>query len=298
MSGSSVPTPHHLGGAWPGAATDLQWQPSEIPSEIEQDYHDTGRGWSVAMPPMQQEPPAFARRMTAGQRRTGGAALGEVGAALVGRLGRYTFNLMLLAIILALLAIPVSMGLARLAALQPQSSPAVAAAKTPRPVPTPYSGYASYRADLFSLSYPKDWTQTTVSHNVSPGGSEQEIDFTSPDKTSFFGVGTLAAVPNDQSQFTLQAVARGFPTAGTTSYVIVGSSSTGKVVDGQSTIEIDFTCDYLVTAQRLVVLHGTALLRTQGLTTYVVMYAAPNNQFSSAQGQTFNPMLASLLLDA
>jgi hypothetical protein len=234
--------------------------------------------------------------MPGGAYLAGGATFSQVALALVGRLTRYTFNLILIAGILVILAIPVSIGLARLTTLHP-NAPAVAAAKTPRPVPTPYSGYASYTSKLFSISYPKDWGNTTSAHQISCGCTQQEADFTSADKTTLFTIGTLAAVPSDQGQSTLQAVARGYLGAAAANYTTIAAPAVGKTVDGKAAIEIDFSCDYLVSAQHMVTLHATALLRTQGLTTYLVIYAAPHDQFAAAQSQTFNPMLASLVLD-
>jgi hypothetical protein len=283
-------------GVWPGAAAGSAQWPGDIPSEIDPNYHDSGRGWSVVAPAMREEAPAFVQRMSSGPRRTTGAAFGEVGAALFGRMARTTFNLTLLAVILAILAIPVSIGLGRLAALRPSAS-AVAASKTPRPVPTAYAGYTLYHTGLFSISYPNGWTEGTTARGVSTGATEQETDFTSPAKTTIFAVGTLPAVVSDQNAPTLQAVASAFPSGNTANYVTIGAPATGKTVDGQATLEVDFTCDYVVSGRQLVNLQGTILLRTQGLTTYVVGYVAPRSQFASVQGQTFNPMVASLRLD-
>jgi hypothetical protein len=285
------------GAAWPGAATDQAQWPADIPSEMDPDYPDRGRGWSVAARPMQEEAPPYVQRMTNSPRRTGGAALSEVGIALFGSMARTTFNLTLLAIILAILAIPVSIGLGKLALLRP-SAPAVAAAKTPHPVATPYAGYASYQNGLFSISYPNGWSKGTASRVIDSVGNEQETDFTSPDKTSIFAVGMLAAVPSDQSRPTLQAVASVFPAGNTANYITIGVPAVGKTVDGQAAIEIDFTCDYIAPGQHLVNLQGTVLLRSQGLTTYMVGFVAPRSQFASVQGQFFGPMLASLRLDA
>lgn len=286
-----------LGRAWPGAATDLPWQQNEIPDEIEPDYHDTGRGWSIAMPAMQEDQPRRMGTMTGGPRRTGGAALGEVGLALLGRLGRYTFNLTLLAIILAILAIPVSMGLARLSSLRPPAKPPAAVSKTAQPVPTPYAGYTSYAGALFSISYPQGWTVATATRDVTPGGSEAETTFASPDKTTFFVMGTFTAVPSDQTQFTLQAVARAFPGGSCANFTAISAIGVGATLAGHPAIKMDFTCDYLPSANHLETLQATALLRTEGLTTYVVIYAAPRGGVSGAQEQFFNPMLTSLRLN-
>ena len=54
--------------AWPSAPADQAQWPDEIPSELDPNYRDTGRGWSVASRPVREEAPAFVQRMSSGPR--------------------------------------------------------------------------------------------------------------------------------------------------------------------------------------------------------------------------------------
>jgi hypothetical protein len=264
--------------------------------DIEDDeYHDTGRGWSVVMPSMGPESPrAFLQSMTGGpgqgMRNTYGAA-----AALVGRMGRLTFNLLLLGIILAILAIPLSIGYLRLSTIR-TASPVRAQPTAAVPTVVAGPGFQSFSAHQFALAYPSGWEHTSSTQSMAQVGSFQEDDFFDPaTSTSLFTVDTMPAVPSDHMQLTLDALAQGYKQGSAAAFTPLSAPQRGVTLDGHAALEDAFTFDYS-TGSKVVSMQGAALAYTQGLTTYVVVYAAPAAQLGAIQKQAFAPMLASFRL--
>lgn len=295
---------HPLGGAWPGTAMDMNVDMGlmgpgyAIENSADDEYHNTGRGWSVAMPNVEPDAPrSFLQSLTGGPARGGYNTYGAAAAAIVARMGRLTFNLVLLAIILAVLAIPISLGLLRLSTIrQLLPIPAHPTAAVPTIVAGP--GFQIYSSPQFGLAYPTGWTHTNSTQSVAQVGTFQQDDFTDPTTaTTIFTVDTLQAVPSDHLQLTLDTLAQSYRRGSAANFTPLSAPAQGGTLAGHAAPEDVFTFDYNMGSKTLS-MQGAALAYTQGLTTYVVIYAAPKAQFGAIQKQTFAPILASLRLPA
>jgi hypothetical protein len=98
--------------------------------------------------------------------------------SLVWRANNTAFNLVLIALVLGILAIPVAIGLKHYADSLPTVLKSTPAASTPEPTPPLASGFAPFQNSLFSIAYPDDWKHTSITRILSTGTAAKIEDFT------------------------------------------------------------------------------------------------------------------------
>ena len=222
-------------------------------------------------------PPAGARRQNRG-------------LALLGGLSRLTFNLVLLGIIIAILAIPISIALARLAS-QPPANVSTLPTPTPRPIPTPYPGYKSFQSGALVMSYPAAWKHGPFAATLDVAGGVQGDLFAQSDTVSL-AVATTGAIPANQLQSILDAGLLHVTQGRTDSFNPLVTPQLGPTLDGVRFWSEEYTFN-LVNAQQTTRMHAVALVANRGAYTYISVYEAPDSQFAGLRSQYFAPMVSS-----
>jgi hypothetical protein len=206
-------------------------------------------------------------------------------ARTVGNVSRFTFNMVLLGLILLILAIPISIGLKHLQQAQPPA-PAQAAA-TVVPTPTLAPGYTGTANALYSVAYPSSW-------KVSPGGATLACGCSLTGQV-FSGAGVTItiyagpAVPADQLAQLQGIAAAAIEPNQTPAPLALNKSVT---YDGSKWLENDYTVA-AVQGNTSVQLEARVLAVDYGATTYLIVATAPRSQFSSANGQYIEAVLRS-----
>jgi hypothetical protein len=269
----------------------------EEPPELDESArYDTGRGYAIVVPTGAD--PASASFL--GQLPPGITRQSSLLSAVVYGLSRFTFNALLLGIILAILAIPTAIGLIRLinssaASLATRTQPTA----TPRPVPTAYPGYQTFRAGAYTIAFPSAWTHTGSSSTITTPDATAplaipEDRFSGPTNVSLV-VGATPLVADDQLQPILDGVAGAYQSgSGTSNFQTVAPARAGPTLDGQPSLLEKFTFVQFVRTQS-VTFEGEALIANpqRGSYTCVLVFLAPQAQFAGLRTQYLAPMLAS-----
>jgi hypothetical protein len=290
--GPTSTPPEPLGRAWPDAAMNMPQVDDDYSLYTrEREYRDTGRGWGVAMPnftegpagsyqPMITEGPAYERQNLYGRAAT----------MVIGRMGRFAFNAMLLGLILAILIIPSLFGIKWFQEQRHVDSPRVTSTHS-APIPTPYPGYQNFQSSTFTMAYPSGWTVTKSTTTIDPYGTAQQVNFTGPANThAILAVEVLPSVPGDQMETTLSHPTHVFNQGTVANIQTVIPEQPGPPISGRPSLLEGFTFD-LITSQQAIPMRAIAESATLGVLTYVVVIAAPGSQFDALFTQYFTPML-------
>ena len=244
-----------------------------------------GHGWHIVTPlnpPDQPQP--FSYLAPAAPRRP------SRGIAVIAGFSRWTFNLLLVGIIVAILAIPISIGLSRLAAQHP---PVVAThpTATPRAIPAPPSGYQQLLINALAIDYPAAWKHGTFSMTLDAAGTVQGNIYANSDHAAF-AVSAIQAIPANTLQQILNMGLLPLNTEPTDSFSPIVTPQLGPTLDVVRWQYEEYTFN-LVTGQTTIRMHAVALVANRGAYTYIIVYQAPDGQFASLQSQYFQPMLDS-----
>jgi hypothetical protein len=213
--------------------------------------------------------------------------------ALITGLSRLTFNLVLLGIIIAILAIPISIGLSHLAAQRPQVV-ATAPVGTPRPLPTPYPGAKLLQTAAFALDYPASWKQGTFTTTLTGAGQSVGVSGTTfqTGGNVTFAIAAFTAQPENVLQDMLSAGLIQVTPGNPDSFSPIDPPHLGPTLDGVRWFTEEFTYN-LVSGRQTTRLQTVALVASRGDTSYLIVYQAPASQFGSDVGPDFQPMLNS-----
>jgi hypothetical protein len=204
---------------------------------------------------------------------------------------RFSFNTILLAIILAILAIPTAIGVMRFG-LFTQPATNTKPTPTPRPVPTPYPGYRTLQAPLYTMAYPAAWQHTTQDQAQRAGYMLREDDFAGSNHVSL-AVATSQTVPRDRLVPLLDSIAASLTDPyQAANFQVLTPTQLGARYDGQQWLFNGFTFE-LSDGKTTVIVQGEALATNYGVGTYVIVFLAPQSQFGDMQSRYLNPMLAS-----
>jgi hypothetical protein len=252
--------------------------------------YDTGHGWSIVTSSVQDDPSRSYLRLNAVQPAVGNLIGGMV-VRILGDLTRFTFNLVLLGIILTILAIPTAIGLSRLSGIT-LPIPWIVVSPTPRPIPTPSSGYHTYKGSTYNIAYPAAWKAATATDPLHLGGSVEQEGFSGPGNVSF-NVGVYNIFPKDQLTSVLETGPKTTYSQGkAANFQVVVTPRPGPTLDGQRWMWEQFTYDW-TDGQRTTTMEAVVLIANQGLYTYIMMYQAPAAQFANTKANTFDPMVGS-----
>ena len=247
--------------------------------------YDTGHGWSIVTSSVQEDPSRSFIRLGAVH-----PSRANIMYRVLTELTHLTFNMILLGIILTILAIPTVIGIARVTGVV-IPVPWHVSAPTPRPIPTPYPGYKTYRTAAFTIAYPSDWKAASSNDPLQIGGTVQEEDFSGPSNVSL-AVGIHVAYPQDQLTGLLEGAPAAFSQGRTANFQVALTPRAGPTIDGHQWLWEEFTFD-LTDGQRTTAMEGATLVVNEGLYTYVIVYQAPAAQFGPMSSQYFNQMLGS-----
>lgn len=248
-----------------------------------------GRGWHIVTPlNTQNSPQPFSYLAPAAPRRPNRTF------ALVTGLSRLTFNLLLLGIVIAILAIPISIGLSKLAG---QHGPVVSihSTATPRTVAPAPPGYKQLLGNALAVNYPATWKHSTFS--MSPGcgcdapQTMQGDIFQNSDDASF-AIAAVQAVPASSLQPILNVGVLPITPERTDSLNMIVTPQLGPTLDGVQWQADEYTFN-LIGAQQTVHMHAVAMAANRGAYTYIIVYQAPDSQFAGLRSQSFQAMLAS-----
>jgi hypothetical protein len=248
---------------------------------------DTGRGYSIVMPAVGASlPPSFLGNQAPPPPRRGGSLL-----AAAGGLSRFTFNAILLTIILAIIAIPTGIGLMRLHVFPPQTPLRAAPPAKTVLVPTPYHGYQTLRGAGFTLAYPLHWSHGTSSLTLASSGYSGSVPLNTLANGSdtSVAVASLPVVPANQLQGMLDAVANAYA-SGYANFQKLSPPATPRV-GGTSWQAEAFAFDK-VEANNSVTIRAEVLVANHGLHTYILVLRAAQSQFDAMYSQYFARILA------
>lgn len=204
---------------------------------------------------------------------------------------RFSFNTILLAIILAILAIPTAIGVMRFG-LFTQPTASTKPTPTPRPIPTPYPGYRTLKSPLYTIAYPAGWQYTAQDQAQRAGYILREDDFAGSSHVSL-AVATTQTVPRDRLVPLLDSIAASLTDPyQAANFQVLSPTQAGPRYDGQQWLSNGFTFE-LSDGKISVVVQGVALATNYGVGTYVIVFLAPQSQFGDMQNRYLNPILAS-----
>lgn len=285
MRGQPIP----LDDAWQQAVSKGPPTPRggmPYPGELA-DRHNTGRGWSIVMPVSSQASSQSYLAVGPVRLDTPGARL----TAALRHVTHFSFNMILLAIILTILAIPTAIGVVRFGLLN-QPAANTKPTPTPRPIPTAYPGYRTLRTTLYTIAYPLAWHHTVQDQAQRAGYALQEHDFATTNHVSL-AIATSQTVPQDRLVPLLDSIAVSLSDPyQAANFQILSPTQPGPTLDGQQWLSNGFTFD-LSDGKTTVVIQGEALATNYGVGTYVMVFLAPQAQFGDVQNRYLRPMLAS-----
>jgi hypothetical protein len=210
------------------------------------------------------------------------------GRRILRRANTAMFNLVVIALVLGILAIPVVIGLHHIADLQPTLLKSTPSALPPEATPQLAQGYSGLITGQFSIAYPSDWKHTSAAVTLATGTATHIEDFVGQGDQEVI-VGTAATVPADELSPLVDAAAQLH-----TQQAVLQALGAGlnRTYDGQRWIENDylFTRVQGNTATQMAV---RALAVDVGATTYFVVAYGPQKSFPSVNSTYIEPMLAS-----
>jgi len=202
-------------------------------------------------------------------------------------------NLLLIALVLCILAIPVVIGLHHLQVIQPTDITPNSPAPTAVPTPALAAGFAGFKNSLLSIAYPSGWTHSSQAATLSTGTPAHLDDFSgsgTAGSNEEVIVGTATAVPSDELTQLIDAAAR---TRLLSQEVLQPlAPNLHKTYDRQQWMENDYTYTHLQ-GNANVVIEVRALVVDVGATTYFIVAYAPQASFGSANATQLEPMLRS-----
>lgn len=244
-----------------------------------------GHGWHIVTPLNDQNPPLpFSYLAPVAPRRQSRSI-----AAIAG-LSRLTFNLLLLGIIIAILAIPISIGISRLGS---QHAPVVVThpTATPRPIAPPPPGYQQLRTSALAIDYPATWKHGTFLMTLDAAGTVQGDIFQNSDHASF-AIASVQAIPATSLQQILNMGILPITAEPTDSFSPIVTPQLGPTLDSVRWQTEEYTFN-LVSGQQTIHMHAIALVANRGTYTYIIVYQSPDSQFAGVQSQNFQLMVAS-----
>lgn len=243
-----------------------------------------GQGWNIVMPandPNQQvsfvAPPTNARRPN--QR-----------LAYVLGLSQLTLNLVLLAIIIAILAIPLSIAYSRLSELAHPTLVSRPTA-TARAIPAPPAGFKTLENSALDVAYPSAWKHASLALALNAAGNVQS-DLYQQNDTVAIAFGTAAPLASSNLQAVLSSGVIAITPGPTDSFNPISPPQLGPTIDGVRWLRTEYTFN-LVGSHQSTFMHAVALIANRGSYTYLIVYQAPDSQFGALAGQYFQPMLNS-----
>lgn len=265
-----------LGAAWP-----------EAPGGAGVPRMDTGRGYSIVMPTVGvSPPPSFLGNQMPLTPRRGTAFL-----AAAGGLSRFTFNAILLVIILAIIAIPTGIGLMRLHILPTQGPVVAVPTAKAGAVSTPYPGYQTLRGTAYTIAYPVHWTRATTTLDLKFTGYSGSLPLTTLSKSdTAVAVTSTPVLSGNLLQGMLDGVANAYA-SGNANFQQLSPPARPRV-GGTSWIAEAFSFDK-VEASKSVTIQAEVLIANHGLYTYVIVQQAPQSQFAAINSQYFARILSS-----
>jgi hypothetical protein len=212
-------------------------------------------------------------------RRQGISALAE----------RLTLNSLVIAMVLALLAIPIFFGLEHLGVIGARATPPPPAA-TRAPTAVVPAGMTGYLGSGYSIAYPASWTHSAADQQSSLG--QVHVDSFAQDDGTFAGVLTLPSLPSDYLQLGIDNLGHVVVSGGVPQALRAGLRVTYQ---GVLWLEDDFTVSLLV-AGKQVSEEMRVLGANYGISTFVIVAVAPQASFAAVNTATFEPMLESFRL--
>ncbi len=210
---------------------------------------------------------------------------------MAARVSRLTFNLALISLVLLILAVPIYIGLHRVAELYPVAKTSNSAVSHPLvPTATLADGFSGYSSTMFSVTYPAGWQHTVA--NLQAGGANLRVDQFQNSQNGAFKVYTTTAVPADELQPLVMAVV-GATTGGATPQPTAVNLQ--KTYHEIVWVENDYTLAQ-VHGSTVVQVNERVLAIDRGVTTYVIIASAPQTAFAHDNSIVFEPMLQSLRL--
>ncbi|HEY7832903.1 MAG TPA: zinc ribbon domain-containing protein, partial [Ktedonobacterales bacterium] len=233
---------------------------------------DTGRGWRIVAPVVDPSSATNLGWIAPAQPRPSQAL------ALIGGLSRLTFNVLLLSIILAILAIPVGIGLMRLRGT-PQGQTIVHPTATAAPIPTPFAGFKNFagQAAGFTIAYPVGWSARALGATVAGAGDMEGEAFSTGAKGAnvTFAVLTRPAISSPNLIGVLNNGYIPIVPGQIANYNPLSAPDSGPVVAGEAWQQATYTFDLAG-----VPMEATALVANHGALTYLIVFQAPQSQFS------------------
>lgn len=206
-------------------------------------------------------------------------------------LSRVTLNMLLIGVILVILAIPISIGLGRLAILNSQPTPLPQVGGTPVPTAPVPDGFTGYTAQLFSLAYPSIWQHHVTTQQLSDGTPAQDDSFTDGQGATaalYTTAGTADLLASHMDELATDTAVNSplKPTA-------LGATHT---YNGTKWVESDYTFSGLVNGQP-VQMQMRVLGAIHGAAAYLFVLTAPRSSFSATNSADFEPLLNSFRFD-
>lgn len=205
-------------------------------------------------------------------------------------ISRATMNVLLIALILVILAIPISIGLNHLASLNPQATPPVVSG-TAVPTAPVASGFTGYAVPLFSLAYPSTWKHSTASRQLSDGTTAHEDSFTDGQGTT----ASLYTTPGTANQLQPYRDELASDTAvnAPLKASVLGATHTYNDVKW---LESDYTFSGILN-EKPAQMQMRVLAAIQGATAYFFVLTTPQSSFGHVNTSDFEPLLTSFRFD-